>query len=113
MPRWDFKCEKCGRIEQDVTSPRCDPEPVWPTCCGQRMEMLYGFKQPISFFEPFETSHFDGKPRTIRTRGELAAMEREFGLQHVDDPNLVADGAGKFVHVSNTKREYFDVGRRR
>lgn len=114
MPRWDFECSQCGKKEIDVTHYRCDPEPVWPSCCGQRMEMLFGgFNQSVTFFEPFTTTnlHHEGKELHVRTQKELSHLQNEMGVQRVDDPDIKADG-GRFVRDTSVKQQVFDCGRR-
>lgn len=41
MPRFDFKCEKCGVVEEHTLP--LDHQPTdWPTHCGQVMDKQWG-----------------------------------------------------------------------
>ena len=117
MPTWDFQCSACEKKALDVVYHRCDPEPVWPICCGERMEMLFSTKVSPAF-EPFTTTniHPEGKPLKVRTRKDLISFQNEFGVQQVDDPNLISTGTKphnqRFSQKDTTNRKYFDVGRR-
>ncbi|TDI15321.1 MAG: hypothetical protein E2P05_07215 [Acidobacteria bacterium] len=118
MPVWDFQCSECGRKELDVHNVQFDPEPIWPECCGERMEMLFSTKVKPAF-EPFTTNHIhpEGKPLTVRTQKELSKFQNEFGVQQVDDPNLISTGTKphnqSFTQKDTSNRKYFDVGRGR
>jgi len=117
MPIWDFECSKCGRKELDVPNVQFDPEPIWPSCCGERMEMLFSTAVNAPF-EPFTTTniHPKGKPLTVRTQKELSALQNKFGVQQIDDPNLVSEGSTihnqRFRQKDTSNRTYFDSGRR-
>ncbi len=114
MPRWDFECSECKKKELDLVHHRCDPELIWPSCCGQRMEMLFGnWNNPVTVFESFTTTnlHPDGQEITVTSQTQLSRLQNEMGCQRVDDPHLRAD-EGRFVRETAEKQDVFDLGRR-
>ena len=117
MPVWDFVCSKCERRELDVHNVQFDPEPIWPSCCGERMEMLFSTAVNAPF-EPFTTTHIhpEGKPLKVRTQKELSHLQNRFGVQQIADPNLISEGTKphnqRFRHKDTSNRTYFDAGRK-
>jgi len=114
MPTWDFQCSACEKKALDVVYHRCDPEPIWPICCGERMEMLFAnWKTPVTVFETFTTTnlHPEGEEITVTSQTQLSHLQNEMGVQRVDDPHLRAD-EGRFVRDTAAKQEVFDLGRR-
>lgn len=119
MPRHDFVCVKdgCLHYEKDVVLIGTD-DTKWeiPKHCRKPMEISYiNLDVPISIFEAFDTRniHPDAKRIHIGSRGDLAWAAREYGVRHVDDPNLVAEGGEIRRKGPSAPSAFVDMGSRR
>ncbi len=119
MPRHDLICAKddCNHVQPDVIFVGID-ESQWkmPKHCGVPMEICYqNLDVPMHNFESFTTRniHPDAKPITIRNRDDLAFVAREYGVRHVNDPNLVAVGNEIRRKGPDAPSTFMDMGRRR
>lgn len=116
MPRHDFVCysETCTHFESDVVLVGID-ESKWeiPQHCGKPMEISYVCLDiPMHNFEAFTTRniHPDGKELPVRNRGDLAFYAREYGVRHVNDPNLVAVGSEFRRKEKDAPSAFVDMG---
>lgn len=119
MPRHDFVCanDTCDHYLQDVLLVGIDDK-KWeiPQHCGKPMEISYmSLDIPVHEFQAFTTRniHPDGKELPVRNRGDLAFYAREFGVRHVDDPDLVAVGSEIRKKSSWNPSSFVDMGARR
>lgn len=104
MPTWKVECGACGHSEE-VSSAKCDPDPVTPDHCGRKMVIDFSaYRTGAEVFEAYETTHMhpDGKKLVVRNSADLKRYQREFGVYRVDDPNLKAVG-GKLIRQSEPK----------
>lgn len=119
MPRHDFVCsnDACSHFEQDVFLAGID-DTKWevPAHCGKPMAISYqDLNIPISVFEAFTTRniHPDGKELPVRNRGDLAFYAREFGVRHVNDPDLEAVGSEIRKKRKGAPSMFMDMGSKR
>lgn len=71
MPRNDYECTACGKIQRDVVT-------VWParpSCCGVTMEWLPGGGH-VDSFSPFETEVGDTRV-LVCSLHQARAIERD------------------------------------
>lgn len=115
MARLDFICdnEACGHIVQDVITK--NGEPLAPLKhCGKPMVVQWmTLPQSAQVFEAFTTRniHPDGKPLKVRNKGDLQRYYQQYGVVHVDDPSLVAEGSE--IRRKGAKiGKVFDFGKR-
>ena len=93
----------------DVDSPES-----FPRHCDRPMEIWFNNLRPgIAEFTPFVTKniHPDGKPLLVRNRGDLQRYYKEYGVVHVDDPELVAIG-NEIRKAPKSIGKVFDMGGR-
>lgn len=119
MPRHDFVCanDSCSHFEQDVVVVGID-DSKWeiPEHCGKPMAISYiNLDVPVKVFEAFTTRniHPDGKELPVRNRGDLAFYAREYGVRHVDDPELEAVGGEIRKKGPRAPSLFMDMGSRR
>jgi hypothetical protein len=118
MIRHDYRCDndECGHIERDVLVPSDPKQRVRPVHCGRPMYEYFGenLAQSVQEFVPFTTRniHPDGKELLVRNKGDLQRYYREYGVVHVDDPGLVAEG-NQIVRKGARMGTVFDMGGRR
>lgn len=117
MPaRHDFVCQNdsCDYRVRDVICPMDKPESAAPVHCGKSM-VIDWMQLPIAaqVFEPFVTRniHPDGKPLLVRNKGDLQRYYQQYGVIHVDDPDLVAEG-GEIRKKGSRIGKVFDMGGR-
>ena len=111
--RHDFICN-CGHLLENVLVQ--DPDRDAPKHCGRSMEISYQkLELATSVFTPFVTRniHPDGQPLLVRNRGDLQTYYRQYGVVHVDDPNLVAEGSEIRRKAPKMPSTFIDLGRRR
>lgn len=116
MVKLDFICNKdgCSAIVQNVLCTNGKPIGEHPAHCGEPMAIDWmKLPQGVQEFIPFTTRniHPDGKPLLVRNKGDLLRYRREYGVVHVDDPGLVAEG-NQIVRKGAKIGKVFDFGKR-
>lgn len=117
MVKLDFICDKdaCGAIQRDVLCTAGEPI-VQPMHCGVPMAVHWmTLPQSVQEFEAFTTRniHPDGKPLLVRNKGDLQRYYREYGVVHVPDPDLVAEGDKLVRRGARMPTTFIDMGSRR
>jgi hypothetical protein len=112
----DFRCnnDNCNHRQENVLSSGGEPVGEHPMHCGERMVIDWmTLPQSAQEFVAFDTRNItpDGKSVHVGSRGDLAFYAREYGVRHVDDPDLVAEG-DQIVRKSRGVGKVFDFGGR-
>jgi len=114
--RHDFCCQVCEERVPDVVCSTGDVDASAPTHCGKPMVIDWMvLAHSVQEFSAFVTRniHPEGKPLLVRNRGDLQRYYQQYGVVHMDDPNLVAEG-GEIVRKNKWKPSAFiDMGGRR
>lgn len=114
----DFICDhdKCGHVMVDILCTDGKPVGDHPVHCGKPMVIDWmTLPQSVQEFESFTTRniHPDGKPLLVRNNGDLQRYYREYGVVHVPDPDLVAEGNQLVRRGAKMPSTFVDMGSRR
>lgn len=113
----DFICSKdeCDHLVLNVLCTDGKPVAEHPQHCGTPMSVHWmTLPQSVQEFVAFDTRNIrpDGQSVHIGSKGDLEFAAREYGVRHMDDPELVAEG-DQIVRKSSKIGKVFDMGGRR
>jgi len=80
---YDYKCEKCGEIFEDVKSVAKRHASICPVC-GGRAKKLFSFRAAIrKTFDPYIDPHIspDGNPILVESREQKRRLLKKQGLE--------------------------------
>ena len=83
--RYDYQCEKCGEIFEDVKSVAKRHTSICPVC-GGRAKKLFSFQAAIrKTFDPYIDPHIspDGNPILVESREQKRRLLKQQGLEWV------------------------------
>lgn len=57
MPAYDYRCEKCGKVEEFIHAMDDVPEEHKCSKCGKKMKRVFGYAAPIHYSSDFKTEN--------------------------------------------------------
>lgn len=83
MPRYDFRCQECGRLQTNVTVPA--EQRVFPCSCGRTAERLFPVSAILGY-QPFQEHYDEALGCDIHSAAEKRRILKDKGLIEAGDP---------------------------
>lgn len=82
MPVYEYKCDECGRVEEEA-SVKFQPKDILKSCLCGGGDLRFKLSLPARGncgFKPFWTEHITGFPLEIKSRKYEEVLLRKHGL---------------------------------